>query len=70
MENKLLEIINFYKNYVKELSKSYKDITTGEGEEPYEWQLENLAQECNKIEDQVIDPLQEVLDFIKKKNLI
>ena len=66
MEKKIEEIIFFYKNYVKEVAESYKDITTGEGQEPYEWQLENLAQECNKIEEQVIDPLQEVLDFIKK----
>jgi hypothetical protein len=66
MEEKLLEIINFYKNYVKELAASAKDITNGEGEEPFSWQLESLNQDCQKIEDQVIDPLQEVLSFIKK----
>jgi hypothetical protein len=69
MEEKLLEIINFYKNYVKELAESYKDITIGEGKDPYDWQLEDLAQECRKIEYQVIDPLQEVLEFIKKNNI-
>jgi len=67
MKEELKKMIDHYKTYVLETSSSdYKDIRTGEGEDPVSWQLENLVQECRKIEINVIEPLEEVLSFIEK----